>query len=266
MKEEFDFSWRSTVSNGGTKPPRALGELLANCTYFMWERGIGNPLSFAQKALEVCDLILPADDPDPIRADTATIIGALKLPVFSTRKECLTLFQKALNLRSRWLEAASAPCKNDFLQLANAYNNTGAAYLVLEEYNNALPLFKKALDIKLTLSDESSMPYDIGLSYYNICRVEMGQKRMPKALENCRRAVALVEKANGREDFRSNQFRFTLADLLIVCSDVEAGLTLHEETLAIREKVMGSQGNNTSVSYYGLACVYQQLGRFTDAL
>ncbi|KAK0725161.1 hypothetical protein B0H67DRAFT_658473 [Lasiosphaeris hirsuta] len=208
-----------------------------------FDRGIGNPMSFAQKALEVCDLVLDPDDPDPIRADTATIIGALQLHVFSTCKECLAMFQKALDLRSKWLDVVPKPGKNDFLQLANAYNNTGAAHLVLEEHDNALPLFQKALDIKS------------GSATNNICRVEMGQKRISQALENCRRAVELVEKANGRDDFRSNQFRFTLADLLIACGDMKAGPRVHEDTLTIREKVMGSQNNDTGVSYYGLACV-----------
>lgn len=279
MKEEFDFSWPSTPtpappSGRSPKPPRALCELLANCAYFMWERGVGKPMAFAQTALDVCDLALGADeaDADPIRADVATIMGALKLPVFSTRRECLGLFQQALALRQRWVAAAAAASPsgaagtNDLLQLANAYNNTGAAHLVLEEYDSARPLFQKALSIKLTLGDEASMPYSIGLSYYNLCRVEMGQGRMAEALENCRRAVELVERANGTDDFRSNQFRFSLANLLVACGDVDAGLRVHEATLAIRVQVMGSLNNDTGVSYYGLACVLERLGRFAEAL
>jgi len=134
-----------------SEPPRALGELLANCAYFMWERRVGDPISFAQKALKVCDMILGPSDPDPIRAATATITGTWKLPVFSARRECLVLFQKAFDLRSRWLETVLKPSKNDFLQLENVYNNTGAAHLVLEEYDSALSLFHGSLSATDTL-------------------------------------------------------------------------------------------------------------------
>jgi tetratricopeptide (TPR) repeat protein len=47
---------------------------------------------------------------------------------------------------------------------------------------------------------------------------------------------------------------------------VDEGLAMHTDTLEIRKKVMGDTNNDTGVSYYGVACVYQKLGRLDDAL
>ncbi|KAK4445511.1 hypothetical protein QBC34DRAFT_472474 [Podospora aff. communis PSN243] len=242
MKEELDLTRSYIIS-----PPPALRGLLVD-------------------SLEMSDLSIPPHNPDPIKADAATIIGALQLSAFTTRSKCLGMFQKALHWRCRWLEPVSDPSRNDLLQLANAYNNTGAAHLAVDEFDDALSLFQMALDIKLSLGDERSNPYAIGLSYYNISRAEMGQGRVFQALEHCRRAVRLVECANGRDDYRSNQFRFTLAELLMSCGHLEAGLRAHEETLAVQERVMGRRNNDTGVSYYGVACAYERIGCFNDAL
>ena len=246
--------------------PRAYVELLCNCSYYMWERQTRNALEFSIHALDVCDKVLEDDEADPLRADILTTVAALKLLNFHSREECAKLFQRALDVRQRYMVMTPDPTHDDRLQLANAYNNTGGGYLVLEDYNRALPLFRRALDIKRTLGNEDNMPYDMGLSFYNICRVQMGTGLYQEAKINARKAVELVESSNGPEDFRSNQFRFTYANLLVACGEVEKGLEVHERTLEIRSRVMGKESNDTAVSYYGLSCVYQKLGRLEDAL
>ncbi|KAI1150932.1 hypothetical protein F4825DRAFT_424777 [Nemania diffusa] len=246
--------------------PRHYLETLCNCSWYMWERGIDQALEFASESLRICDEILGHDQPHILRADTLTVLGALKMTDIRTRKECEFCFRKALEVREKCLSAQKQPTHNDRLQLANAFNNTGVSRLVLEEYDRALPLFQKALDIKYQLGDENSMPYDIGLSYYNICRVQMGQGLTRDALTNAKKAFELVEGSNGPDDFRTNQFRFTYADLLVESGEIEQGLRMHELTLEIRKRVMGVTNNDSGVSYYGLSCVYQKLGRLEDAL
>ena len=158
------------------------------------------------------------------------------------------------------------PSLDERRMIANNYNNAGAARLVLEEYPEAMYLFQKSLDLKRTLGDESTIPYDIGVSLYNICRVQMGEGLVEEAKKNAKKALDLVESYNGPEDFRTMQFRFTYADLLVASAEVEEGLNIHEYTLDVRKRVMGNEHNDTGVSYYGLSCLYQQLGRFEDAL
>ena len=158
------------------------------------------------------------------------------------------------------------PSLDERRMIANVYNNAGVGRLVLEEYPEAMALFQKSLDLKYTLGDETTIPYDIGVGLYNICRIQMGQGLIAEAKESAKKALDLVEAHNGPEDFRTNQFRFTYADLLVASGDVEDGLSLHEHTLDLRKRVMGDQNNDTGVSYYGLACLYQQLGRLEDAL
>jgi tetratricopeptide (TPR) repeat protein len=258
IKDAFDPSIRD--------PPRSFAEMLVNAAYYMWERGIDHATSFSANALEVIERILPPEDPDPIKADIFQVVGSLRLPVFTTRPECPEIFERSLQVRIAWLKKASPPTKHDLLQLANAYNNAGAARLVNEDFDDALRLFQKSLEIKYTMGDESTMPYDLSVSFYNICRVQLGKGLVKDALYNCERALKLAEQANGPKDFRVNQFRFTYADLLIACDNVQEGLEIHKKTLEIREEVMGYDNNDTGVSYYGLSCVHHRLSELDKAL
>ncbi|EEP78480.1 predicted protein [Uncinocarpus reesii 1704] len=246
--------------------PRAYIEMLCNCAWYMWERGTEHALEFATHTLDISEKVLGKDAPDALQSDILTIVGALKLPTYQTREECVELFQRALNVRQKYMAAKTNPSHDDQRMLANCYSNTGAGRLVLEEYNEAMPLFQKALDIKYTLGDETTIPYDIGVTLYNICRVQMGQGRVAEAKTTAKKVIDLVETHNGPDDFRSNQFRFTYADLLVACGEVDKGLEVHERTLAIRNRAMGEGHNDSGVSHYGLSCVYQQLGRLADAL
>ncbi|KAL9124330.1 MAG: hypothetical protein Q9217_006330 [Psora testacea] len=93
-----------------------------------------------------------------------------------------------------------------------------------------------------------------------------GQGLIEEAKKNAKKALDLVESYNGLEDFRTNLFRFTYADVLAASGEGEEGLSMHEYILNIRKRVMGVENNDTGVSYYGLSCLYQQLGRLEDAL
>ncbi|KAJ5469548.1 hypothetical protein N7539_009166 [Penicillium diatomitis] len=248
------------------RPPRALADLLCNCAYYMWERSIKHAASFAADALEICRLVLPDDDPDPLPADMMTILGSLQLVNFLTRKNSISYFQQALQVRTRHMDATRHPTLVDKLQLANAYNNTGAGYLAMEQYDEALKYLNRALRIKLELGNEETMPYDISLSLYNICRVQMGKGQLRQAKANAQKAHSLVEGKNGPDDLRSNQFRFTYADLVVACGDIDGGLRIHKRTLDIRKRVMGPYNNDTGVSYYGMSCVYQGMRRWDKAL
>ncbi|KAF7717274.1 NB-ARC domain-containing protein [Penicillium ucsense] len=248
------------------RPPRALANLLCNCAYYMWERSTKHVASFAADALEICRLVLPDNDPDPLPADMMTILGALQLVNVLTRKNSISFFQQALQVRTRHMERTRHPTLADKLQLANAYNNTGAGYLAMEQYDEALKYLDRALRIKLELGNEETMPYDIGLSLYNICRVQMGKGQLRQAKANAQKAHSLVKGKNGPDDLRSNQFRFTYADLVVACGDIDGGLRIHKRTLDIRKRVMGPYNNDTGVSYYGMSCVYQRMRRWDEAL
>lgn len=241
-------------------------EMLCNCAWYMWERGTEHSFEFSSYALDICDKLLGKDTAQPVESDILTIVAALKMTRWRARRECVSLFQRALRVRERYTTAKLQPSLDEQRMLANSYNNTGVGQLVLEEWDEALPLFEKAFEIKKTLGDETTIPYDFGISLYNICRVQMGQDRFFEARDNAKRAVELVEGHNGRDDFRANQFRFTYADLLVACGDTDEGLRLHEMTLQIRKKAMGSEHNDTGVSHYGLSCLYERLGRLDDAL
>ncbi|KAF5228606.1 hypothetical protein FAUST_10974 [Fusarium austroamericanum] len=247
--------------------PREYIEVLCNCAYFMWERGSINAVDVATHALACTEELLGRDASDHVYADILTVCAALKMQNFQLRRESADLFERALVVRERYMATAPHPlAHNNYRQLANSYNNTGVARLTLEQYSEALPLFNKSLEIKQTLGNEETIPYDFSISFYNICRVYMGHGWFYKALENAKKALELAEKSNGPNDFRVNQFRFTYADILVACEQVDQGLEIHKTTLAIRRAVMGNENNDTGVSLYGLSCVYQKMRQYENAL
>ncbi|KAI8960371.1 hypothetical protein F5Y11DRAFT_358551 [Daldinia sp. FL1419] len=246
--------------------PRSYLEILSNCSWYMWERNSRNALEFASDALDICNEAMEEDDPDPVRADILTILAALVMEDYHMKGQCADLFQRALEARQKYMAITPNLSRDDHRQLANAYNNTGVARLALEQYDDALPLLQKSLEVKQTLGDEKTLPYDFGISYYNICRVHMGKGLFSKALEYSEKAVELAERNNGADDYRVNQFRFTYADLLVACGRIDEGLEIHKKTLEIRVRIMGPDNNDCGVSHYGLSCVYQQLGLLDDAL
>ncbi|KAL6881404.1 P-loop containing nucleoside triphosphate hydrolase protein [Trichoderma novae-zelandiae] len=244
--------------------PREYAEILCNCAWYMWERGAAHAFEFATHAADVCETAVQEDD--TLLSDIYTIVGALRLVRFQLKRECLEAFQKALDIRERYMAKIAHPTLDDRRMIAGGYNNAGVGRLVLEEYSEAMRLIQKSLELKYALGDETTVPYDIGIGIYNICRIQMGQGLILEARENAKKALDLVELKNGPEDFRTNQFRFTYAELLIASGEVEEGLYIHEYTMEIRKRVMGDENNDTGVSYYGLGCLYQQLGRLEDAL
>jgi hypothetical protein len=64
----------------------------------MWERGAEQAFDFATCALGVSEKTL--QDDDPFRSDIYTVIGALKIVRFQSKRECGEAFQKALDVRS----------------------------------------------------------------------------------------------------------------------------------------------------------------------
>ncbi|KAK9420145.1 putative NB-ARC domain-containing protein [Seiridium unicorne] len=258
------FTWIRKV---GENIPRAYTEILVNCSYYMWERGSRNATAFTTHALRICEESL-GNEGDPLLADVLTVRGALKMTESGLEKrgECADLFKRALHTRQLYMRVHPGPSRDDTRQLANAYHNMGVTCLTLEEWDDALPCFERSLQLKKTVGNEDSIPYDFAISFYNMCKVQIGKGSFDQALPMAKKAASLAERANGVEDYRTSQFRFAYAELLLACGRVSEGLEIHEMTLEIRERVMGMDNNDSGVSYYALSCAYQRLGRLNEAL
>ncbi|EPE03632.1 pfs domain-containing protein [Ophiostoma piceae UAMH 11346] len=261
-----------------SKIPRAYAEILCNCSWYMWERGMKNSLEFAVDALDICCEALSYDDRnheyngegDTLLSDMYTMVGALRMPTFQLRHESLHAFQEALRILQSIAQARTARGESlTFAEnqlLANAYNNAGAGNMIVSDWEEARRMFEQAEALKNELGDETKMPYDFALARYNRCRLAMEQGIIDEALIHGCRAAELITSSMGPEDYRTLEFRFTYADLLVAVGDIEAGLQLHKDILDIRLRVVGRQNSDTAVSYYGLSCVYQKLKQPSAAL
>lgn len=96
--------------------------------------------------------------------------------------------------------------------------------------------------------------------------MQMNKRLFQAANENAETAWKLAKGKDGEDDFRTNLLRFTCAELLNACGEVEEGLDIHEDILSVGKMGMGVYNNDGGASYYALSCIYQQLGRLTDAL
>lgn len=244
--------------------PESYVEVLCDCAWFMWERGAEHGFDVIAHALELGERLLQNDN--PLLSDIYTIVGCFKLVDYQAREECTAAFQKAVDIRVRYMAKITEPGLADRRQMANVHNNVGATLLLGEHWEEAMSSFNKSLALKRTFGNENTIPYDIAVSLYNICRVQMGQGRLDEAKSNAKRALDLAERANDAEDFRTLQFQYTYADLLVASGEIDEGLEMHKHTLKTRKRVLGEVNNDTGVSYYGLSCVYQRLGRLDEAL
>lgn len=240
-------------------------ELICNCAYYMWECSTEGTEEVALHALDLCARGLECNQ-GSIIADVFTLLGSLELQGFHSRSRCLHQFQHVLDMRLSSLATVRGHTHTRRLQLANAYNNKGVALLVQGEHGQALALFQKSLDLKLELGNQETMPYEFGLSFFNISQVQAAQGLLNEALQNAEEALRLVEGNNGPDDHRSNQIRCTLANLLSLCDRMNEGLELHTRTLEIRSRVLSPRSNDIGVSYSGLSRVYHGMGRLDEAL
>ncbi|CAK7235404.1 hypothetical protein SCUCBS95973_009258 [Sporothrix curviconia] len=262
----------------GAPIPRAYAELLCNCAWYMWERGVKQAYEFVTHALHVCQQVQQGDD-DTLLADMYVVVGALNVITLHAQGQALADFQKSLAIRERYTankeRRQETVSLDDRRQLANSYNNAGVAYMTMNRHAEALATLERALELKYQLGDETTIPYDIAVGLYNKARILMEiaaehecqgkEADLSSSLELCEKALRLAVLCNGN-DFRTYQFRFTYADLVLASGDLDRGLRLHEELLVERQSVMGDENNDTAVSHYGLACAYQKTGALDKAL
>jgi len=251
-----------------TAVPKAYVEVLCNTSWYMWERGTDRALDCVFDAYILGKMILTDDAPDDylLKADILTLLGATKLPFYKRRDETCEYFMEALEVLKQYRDKKPDMTENEKRLLANAYNNAGAGELNRERYDRARVLFEEGFRQRKRIGTQDAIPYDYAVSYYNLCRVKMGKGILCGAIENAGLALNLAEKCNGSTDFRTNQFRFTYADLLVACDKVEEGLGVHLETLKIRQESLGINHNETGVSHYGIGCVLFKLKRLEEAL
>jgi CHAT domain-containing protein/Tfp pilus assembly protein PilF len=144
-------------------------------------------------------------------------------------------------------------------------SNSVAACLVGQgKHGEALPLYRRALAVKLELHGEQH-PETAG-SYNNLANSLAQQGKHAEALPLHRRALAIRLKVLGEQHFKTTSSYNNVAYCLDHQGKHAEALPLYRRALAIRLKVLGEQHPHTALSYNNVASCLAQLGKHGEAL
>ena len=144
-----------------------------------------------------------------------------------------------------------------FLNLANIYSGLG-------EYEKALPLYKKSLDIREKTLGETHP--DTVTSYSNIAELYKAMGKYKKALPLYKKALEIQKKVLGEEHLDTTTSYNNLAGLYKAMGKYEEALPLYEKALEIRKEKLGEEHPITALTYNNLAGLYKAMGKYKKAL
>jgi tetratricopeptide (TPR) repeat protein len=209
---------------------------------------------FFQRALEVCERVLPHDSIDVAAAMLNTAACYFEL---GRHAEALDLEEKALAFRIRVLSADHPDIATAMLTAANNYSKLG-------RYEEALNLEEKALALRRRVlpaehPDIASAMLNTATSYFALCRHDEALDLFERALELCRRVLP------------ADHLDTATAMLNTAISYTKAGrhaeaLDLHMQVLALRLRVLPADHPDIATAMLETASSYYELGRHEEAL
>ena len=235
-------------------------------------------LEYYKLALETREIVLGKKHPDT--ANTYNNIGIVYNNIGN--------YDKALEYHKHALEIREEVLGNDHSGTASSYNNIGVVYSNLGNYDKALEYYKQVLEIlEKVLGKEHP---DTAGSYYNIGLVYGDLGNYDKALDYYKQTLEIQEKVLGKKhpDTAGSYYNVGLVyshrgnyekaqDYYILAAEQgyelaynELAWTLHlmgkyNEALPWAEKA-ATANPTTPYIIDTLACVYEDLGRFNEAM
>ena len=142
--------------------------------------------------------------------------------------------------------------------------NLGLLYFKMGRYDDALPLFRKTLDIRKRVLDEQDPRYAVSVNTLAVVYTEMGRfdKALPLSLQSC----MLTKKIWGEGHPRHASSVNNLAALYRKMGQYDQALLLYKQALAIKKKVLGEAHADYAGSVNNLAYLYNVMGQYEKAL
>ena len=142
--------------------------------------------------------------------------------------------------------------------LANAYNNSGRAFMNTGDNKRAMEEYQISLKLRLDIDDKKG----IGNSLNNIALIYNGQGNFEKSLEYHQKALVVRQKNNDKHGIAMSLNN--LGTIYKMHGDYEKSLKSHLESLAIKEEIGDKAGILMSLNNIGL--VYEIQGDTVAAL
>ena len=221
---------------------------------------------------------------------------ALKCYQEGNYSQALDFYVKILNTKSFLV--------NSEISNQDIYNNMGAIYKRINDYNKSLEYYTKALNIRekntrryyhkiansynnissvyIEMRDYSralefatkalniqetfiEYPRETVRSYSNICSIYNKIGDYPKAFEFYTKTLSIIEK----NKVLFFDLDYIYDDLGILCKnmgDYPKALEFYTKALSIFEKVLGKDHPNTAISYNNIGYVYNNMGDYPKAI
>jgi CHAT domain-containing protein/Tfp pilus assembly protein PilF len=149
-------------------------------------------------------------------------------------------------------------------ETAAALTERAKAHISKGEYQKALPLLQRALEIREKQLGPEHPETATSLNNLGFVYGRMGEYL--KALPLLQRALEIREKQLGWEHPETATSLHDLGTLYIDMGDYPKALPLLQQALEIREKQLGPEHPDTATSLDNLALLYQEMGDYQKAL
>ena len=169
-----------------------------------------------------------------------------------------------IRLHQQLIESSEKVFGPESVEVATELKALGDAFYAAGKYDQALPLFRRALAILEKVLGPEHVRTAIALNNLAGLYKKLGQ--YDKALSLYERSLAIFEKVLGPEHDRTATRLNDLALLYKTLGQYDKVLPLYERSLAIRERVLGPEHDRTATALNNLAGLYKTLGQYDQVL
>jgi tetratricopeptide (TPR) repeat protein len=232
-----------------------FANLLANCGYYMYERGLNSDaVTIFQTARKICQKER-GNEPDLTHALVLNNIAVMH-GIRNEPKEALELDVQVV----KWRKALLGP---QDIELANSFNNLGTKYYDMDDLVNSTRNWEKALRIYEAAKDADEEILGIICANVGKHRVVTGDYDTADGLLT--RALEIHRRVLGKHYVTSSTI-FKLANLRVLQDRIVDAERLINESVYIREQLLGKEEPRVGVAYHKKASILRKLGCVDEAL
>jgi len=156
------------------------------------------------------------------------------------------------------------PFSDDPLVLADVVHAIGETYRALDDAERAIPLFRRAVELKRSAPGDNRENVLISLNKLTESQAQLGD--LTGAMTTQTEVVELAADLLGRDDPRYGAWLGNLANMHADVGDLVTSESMMREALAIDRRVQSADGDELSTRINNLATILVDLGRCEEAI
>ena len=169
---------------------------------------------------------------------------------------------------SKYLKEAEELCEKkigtDNIIASGIFHNTGIYYDFIADYDSALFMLNRGLEIRLKLLGEKSS--DVADSYNSIGIVFAKRSDSEKALEYFSKTLKIKLALYGEEDPQTATAYHNIGIIYYDRGDYGKALEYYQKALSVRLKSLGEHNQYTASTYNNIGNCYYSLGEYDKAI